>query len=66
MNLLVLIVTFFAMEGVAWLTHRFVMHGLLWVLHKDHHQVEPGFFEKNDFFFLIFAIPGFLDRKSVV
>jgi len=44
MNLLVLIVTFFAMEGVAWLTHRFVMHGLLWVLHKDHHQVEPGFF----------------------
>ena len=34
------------------------MHGLLWYLHKDHHQVEPGFFEKNDSFFLIFAIPS--------
>jgi beta-carotene 3-hydroxylase len=60
MNIIILIVTFFAMEGVAWLTHRFVMHGLLWFLHKDHHQVEPGFFEKNDAFFLIFATPGFL------
>lgn len=60
MNILILLITFISMEGVAWLTHRFVMHGLLWSLHKDHHQVEPGFFEKNDFFFLIFAIPGFL------
>jgi beta-carotene 3-hydroxylase len=60
MNIAILIFTFFAMEGVAWLTHRFVMHGLLWFLHKDHHQVEPGFFEKNDAFFLIFATPGFL------
>jgi beta-carotene 3-hydroxylase len=35
------------------------MHGLLWVLHKDHHKKESaGFFEHNDFFFLIFAIPG--------
>jgi beta-carotene 3-hydroxylase len=48
------------MEVVTWLTHRFVMHGFLWVLHKDHHQPEPGFFEKNDAFFLIFAIPSWL------
>jgi beta-carotene 3-hydroxylase len=60
MNFIILLLTFVGMEGVAWLTHRYVMHGLLWILHKDHHQVEPGFFEKNDFFFLIFAIPGFL------
>ena len=60
MNFIILLLTFVSMEGVAWLTHRYVMHGLLWILHKDHHQVEPGFFEKNDFFFLIFAIPGFL------
>ncbi|MFM7023170.1 MAG: beta-carotene hydroxylase [Flavobacteriales bacterium] len=60
MNITVLIITFVAMEFVAWLMHRFVMHGFLWVLHKDHHQVEPGFLERNDFFFLIFAIPGFL------
>lgn len=58
--LLVLLGTFIAMEGVTWCTHRFVMHGFLWYLHKDHHQTEPGFFEKNDAFFIIFAIPSML------
>jgi len=46
------------MEFMAWFTHKFVMHGFLWYLHKDHHQPEPGFFEKNDAFFLIFAVPS--------
>src|SRR6187549_1086482 len=58
--ILVLIATFISMEGITWLTHRFVMHGFLWYLHKDHHQVEPGFLEKNDAFFVIFAIPSML------
>lgn len=50
---------FIGMEAVAWFTHRFIMHGLLWRLHKDHHKKESsGFFEHNDFFFLIFALPG--------
>lgn len=56
----IVIGTFLAMEGVTWLTHRFVMHGFLWYLHEDHHQKQPGFFEKNDAFFIIFAIPSFL------
>jgi beta-carotene 3-hydroxylase len=47
------------MEGVAWFTHKYIMHGLLWYFHKDHHTRDnKGFFEKNDFFFLIFAVPG--------
>jgi len=58
--ILTLVATFCVMEGVTWLVHKYVMHGLLWYLHRDHHQVEPGFFEKNDFFFVIFAIPSFL------
>ena len=58
--ILVLTGTFLLMEGITWCTHRFVMHGFLWYLHKDHHQVEPGFFEKNDAFFIIFAIPSML------
>lgn len=57
-NLIIVLVTFLIMEFVAWFTHKFVMHGFLWYLHKDHHQTEPGFFEKNDSFFLIFAIPS--------
>ncbi|MEO6404075.1 MAG: beta-carotene hydroxylase [Ferruginibacter sp.] len=52
--------TFFSMEAITWLTHRFVMHGFLWYLHRDHHKPEPGRFEKNDAFFLIFAIPSWL------
>jgi hypothetical protein len=48
------------MEGITWLTHRYVMHGFLWYLHKDHHEKGEGFFEKNDAFFLIFAIPSWL------
>ncbi|HJW30997.1 MAG TPA: sterol desaturase family protein [Saprospiraceae bacterium] len=50
---------FLSMEIVAWSTHKFVMHGPLWRLHKDHHQKKStGFFEDNDFFFLLFALPG--------
>lgn len=56
----ILLATFFLMEAITWLTHRFVMHGFLWYLHEDHHKPSPGFFEKNDAFFLIFAIPSWL------
>ena len=56
---LITIFTFLGMEGITWLTHRFVMHGFLWSLHKDHHNKnEDTFFEKNDYFFIIFAIPA--------
>ncbi|GGH67232.1 beta-carotene 3-hydroxylase [Filimonas zeae] len=57
----IVFITFLLMEGVAWFTHKYIMHGLLWYLHKDHHKKETeGFLEKNDFFFLIFAIPGII------
>ncbi|CAN5422111.1 sterol desaturase family protein [soil metagenome] len=58
-NLLLVLSAFFSMEVVAWFTHKYIMHGFLWKLHKDHHKKESsGFFEHNDFFFLIFALPG--------
>lgn len=52
--------TFCFMEFVAWFTHKFVMHGILWRWHQDHHQphLKEGFFEKNDLFFLVFAVPS--------
>lgn len=47
------------MEFVAWATHKYVMHGFLWSLHSDHHRKDHyGFLERNDAFFLIFAIPS--------
>jgi len=58
-NALIVLAAFLGMEGVAWFTHKYVMHGLLWIWHKDHHKKETeGFLEHNDFFFLIFALPG--------
>lgn len=54
--------TVLAMEFVAWFTHKYVMHGILWSWHEDHHNPhhKTGFFEKNDLFFLVFAVPSFL------
>ncbi|MCB0571356.1 MAG: fatty acid hydroxylase [Phaeodactylibacter sp.] len=52
-----------AMEFMAWFTHKYVMHGFLWSWHEDHHKPhhhKDGFFEKNDLFFLVFAIPSAL------
>ena len=55
-----IVATFFFMEFMAWFTHKYLMHGIMWYFHKDHHQHEEGFFEKNDVFFLIFAVPSWL------
>lgn len=54
------LVTFVIMEGITWCTHKFVMHGWMWYFHEDHHQPTKGFFEKNDAFFIIFAVPSCL------
>jgi beta-carotene 3-hydroxylase len=59
--ILITIGTFIFMEAVTWFTHKFVMHGLLWYFHEDHHQPRyKSVFEKNDFFFAIFATPSIL------
>jgi len=57
---LIALATFFLMEGITWLTHKYVMHGFLWYLHEDHHNPKHHVFEKNDAFFIIFAIPSWL------
>ena len=57
--IIILIFSFLFMEFNAWFTHKYIMHGFLWNLHKDHHQPKKGHvFQKNDSFFLIFATPG--------
>lgn len=59
----VVILTVVSMEVVAWAAHKYLMHGWLWVWHEDHHKPhfeKDGFFEKNDLFFLVFAIPSMM------
>ena len=60
MSILIFLLSFVAMEFVAWFTHKFIMHGFLWYLHEDHHTHENAsdILERNDSFFLIFATPG--------
>ena len=53
-----LLATFLAMEGVAYLMHRYLMHGPLWFLHESHHRPRQGWFELNDLFGIFFAVPS--------
>ncbi len=55
---LIVIATFLFWEFVAWITHKYVMHGLLWTWHKSHHTVHEKSLEKNDLFALVFSLPS--------
>lgn len=69
-NILLLILSFFLMEFVAWWSRKYVMHGLLWKWHADDHRkditdklpqrTENKHFEKNDLFFIVFALPAII------
>lgn len=50
--------TFFFMEGVAWFTHKYIMHGFLWTWHKSHHKVHNHKLERNDLFAVVFSVPS--------
>ena len=55
--ILIFLSTFFFMEFMAWFTHKYIMHGFLWSLHKDHHLKDHNsWFERNDAFFLFYAL----------
>lgn len=59
LSYLALFVTAFAgMEGVAYLTHRYAMHGPLWFVHRSHHRPRERWFELNDLFGVFFAVPS--------
>lgn len=59
MNVLIVLGVFVSMEGATWLIHRYIMHGFLWILHRDHHDhSHDGQLERNDWFFFIFASPA--------
>lgn len=58
--LLIFFATVAAMEGFAYVMHRWVMHGPGWFLHASHHRVRTGNWEANDLYFVIFAMPSIL------
>ena len=55
--ILIYVATFLFMEFMAWFSHKYIMHGFLWYLHKDHHKKDHGsWFERNDLFFIFYAV----------
>jgi beta-carotene 3-hydroxylase len=60
------VVALVGMEGVAYLSHRFLMHGPLWFLHRSHHEPHRGGWEWNDLFGLGFSVPAMLCIKMGV
>ncbi len=55
--ILIFLITFSIMEFMAWFTHKYIMHGFLWSLHKDHHKKDhDSWFERNDAFFIFYAV----------
>lgn len=57
-GILLFLTTVLAMEGVAYVAHRWVMHGPGWFLHRSHHRHRDGMFEANDLYAVIFAAPS--------
>lgn len=49
------LLTVLAMEGVAWSSHRYIMHGWGWAWHRSHHEPHEDVLEKNDLYALVFA-----------
>lgn len=69
--ILIALMAFGVMEFAAWSNHKYLMHGALWKWHKDHHKqdskkakiplhTEDKHFEKNDRFFIMYAIPAII------
>ncbi|KAB1155874.1 carotene hydroxylase [Flavobacterium luteum] len=53
--------TFVLTEFSAWANHKYIMHGFMWFFHADHHKKDhKSWFERNDLFFIIYAVPSWL------
>jgi beta-carotene 3-hydroxylase len=66
---LIVFATVWAMEAVAWSSHKYIMHGFGWAWHRDHHESHDGFFERNDFYAVFGAaisISGFMFGSPVI
>ncbi|MDQ3393755.1 MAG: sterol desaturase family protein [Bacteroidota bacterium] len=53
--IVIVIITFLFMEAFSWFIHKYLMHGVLWRVHKTHHEPGGKIFEKNDLFSLFFG-----------
>lgn len=55
-NISLMLATLVFMEGFAWFTHKYIMHGIMWRWHESHHAPHKHWWERNDWFGIIFGI----------
>jgi beta-carotene 3-hydroxylase len=55
-NTAIVLATILAMEGLAWWSHKYVMHGWGWAWHRDHHEPHDNRLEKNDLYGIVGAV----------
>jgi beta-carotene 3-hydroxylase len=53
--IIIVLATILAMEGVAWASHKYIMHGWGWAWHRDHHEPHNNALEKNDLYGVVGA-----------
>ena len=54
---IVFISTFLFMEFMAWFSHKYIMHGFLWTLHKDHHNQNLKTLVGKKQIYFLFSMP---------
>ena len=60
-GLALFVATVLATEGFAYVLHRHVMHSRIgWAWHESHHRERDGWFEKNDLYAAVLALPSIL------
>lgn len=60
-GLALFVATVLATEGFAYVLHRYVMHSRIgWAWHESHHRERDGWFEKNDLYAAVLALPSIL------
>jgi beta-carotene 3-hydroxylase len=56
LNISIVVGTVLAMEGLAWWSHKYVMHGWGWAWHRDHHEPHDNLLERNDLYAIVGAV----------
>lgn len=53
---LIVALTVVFMEAWAWFSHKYLLHGPLWFLHKSHHSVNDTWWEWNDLVSVVYGL----------
>jgi len=52
----IVLLTIGIMEGLAWVIHKYILHGPLWFVHKTHHGPRKGWWEANDWVSVVYGL----------